>query len=94
MLADEAARDVPAREPTALLVYRDAEHEVRYLELSPLAAAILERLLAGSTLREAVLGGCGVLGHPVDGPVLEGTAALLADLGGRGALLGAAPLDG
>lgn len=88
--ADEAARDVPAREPTALLAYRDAAHEVRYLELSPPAAAIVGRLLAGATLRDAVVGGCGELGHALDGAVLQGTAALLADLGERGALLGAA----
>ncbi len=43
--ADPGARDLPAPEPTALLAYRDAEHEVRYLELTPLAAAVLERLL-------------------------------------------------
>jgi hypothetical protein len=87
--ADLAARDAPPREPTALFVYRDAEHEIRYLELTPLAAAIAGRLLAGGTLRDAVLGGCAELGHPVDAAVLEGAAALLADLGRRGALLGA-----
>ncbi|WP_437731248.1 HvfC family peptide modification chaperone [Sorangium sp. So ce1335] len=87
---DEAARDVPAREPTSLLVYRDAAHEVRFLELTPLAAEILGRLLAGATLRDAVVEGCAALGHPVDGPVLESTAALLGDLAERGALLGAA----
>ncbi|AUX45855.1 hypothetical protein SOCE26_073510 [Sorangium cellulosum] len=87
----EAARDVPAREPVSLLVYRDAEHEVRYLELTPLAAEILGRLLEGETLRDAVVAGCAALGRPVDGPVLESTAAFLSDLAERGALLGASP---
>ncbi|WP_437660023.1 HvfC/BufC N-terminal domain-containing protein [Sorangium sp. So ce1182] len=86
----ESARDVPAREPTRLLVYRDAGHEVRFLELTPLAAEILGRLLAGAALRDAVVEGCAALGRPVDGPVLESTAALLSDLAERGALLGAA----
>ncbi|WP_437827808.1 HvfC family peptide modification chaperone [Sorangium sp. So ce1153] len=86
----ESARDVPAREPTRLLVYRDARHEVRFLELTPLAAEILGRLLAGAALRDAVVEGCAALGRPVDGPVLESTAALLSDLAERGALLGAA----
>ncbi|WP_437753033.1 HvfC family peptide modification chaperone [Sorangium sp. So ce1389] len=86
----ESARDVPAREPTRLLVYRDAGHEVRFLELTPLAAEILGRLLAGAALRDAVVEGCAALGRPVDGPVLESTAALLSDLADRGALLGAA----
>ncbi|WP_437955544.1 putative DNA-binding domain-containing protein [Sorangium sp. So ce119] len=86
----EAARDAPVREPTSLLVYRDAGHVVRFLELTPLAAEILGRLLAGAALRDAVVEGCAALGRPVDGPVLESTAALLSDLAERGALLGAA----
>ncbi|WP_438038505.1 HvfC/BufC N-terminal domain-containing protein [Sorangium sp. So ce128] len=85
---DASARDVPAREPTRLLVYRDAAHDVRFLELTPLAAEILGRLLAGAALGEAVVAGCAALGYPVDGPVLESTAALLSDLAERGALLG------
>lgn len=89
--AREEARDEPAREPTALLAYRDAEHDVRYLELTPAAAAILERLLAGETLRAAVVGGSGALGIPLDAAVLEGTARLLADLAERGVMLGAEP---
>ncbi|AUX25001.1 hypothetical protein SOCEGT47_055420 [Sorangium cellulosum] len=89
--ADEAARDVPAREPVSLLAYRDAEHEVRYLELTPLAAEILGRLLAGEALGEAVVAGCAAQEHPVDGPVLESTAALLGDLAERGVLLGPSP---
>lgn len=88
--ADEAARDEPAREPTALLVYRDAAHDVRYLALTPLAAAILERLLEGATLRDAVVSACAALGHPLDASVLSGAAAVLADLSERGALLGGA----
>jgi hypothetical protein len=88
LLADEDARDVPAREPTALLAYRDAEHEVRYLELTPLAAAILDRLLHGETLRSAVVGASTDLGEPLGPEVLAGTARLLDDLAERGALLG------
>ena len=87
---DEAARDVATREPVALLAYRDREHEVRYLELTPLAAAILERLLRGEPLGAAVVGGAGALGHPVDALVTQSTAALLEDLRARGALVGGA----
>jgi hypothetical protein len=90
LLADEAARDVPTREPVALLAYRDADHEVRYLELSPLAAAILDRLLLGETLRSAVVGAAAERGEALGPEVLAGTARLLDDLGQRGALLGAA----
>jgi len=88
--ADERARDVAAPGPVALLVYRDAEHEVRYLELTPLAAAVLERLLGGEALGAAVVGGAGALGHPLSAAVTQSTAALLEDLRARGALLGGA----
>jgi len=87
---DEASRDQPAREATALLVYRDDEHDVRFLELTPLCAAILERLLVGETLRAAVVGGAAALDHPLDGAVTQSTAAVLEDLRARGALLGGA----
>ncbi|MFT3768807.1 MAG: DUF2063 domain-containing protein [Minicystis sp.] len=89
--ADEDARDVPAHEATVLLLYRDAEHEVRVLELTPLAAAILDRLLGGEPLGAAVVGAATAAGHAVDGAVTQSTAILLEDLRARGALLGGAP---
>ncbi len=82
------ARDVPERTPTALLVYRDAEQEARFLELTPLAAAILERLLQGKPLGEAVTGACEAAAVAVDPAVTGSTAALLGDLLERGAILG------
>jgi hypothetical protein len=88
--ADEGARDVPAREPTTLFVYRDADHGVRYLALTPLAAAILSRLLDGATLQASLVEACAALGHPLDGAVLESAAALLGDLAERGVMVGAA----
>ena len=75
----------PEERAVAILVYRDAEHRSRFLELTPLAAAILERLFEGETLASAMRNACAVL----DQEVLEGTARLLADLGERGVLLGA-----
>jgi hypothetical protein len=52
--ADEACRTPPDERAVSLLVYRSPEHEVRYLELTPLARGILERLLAGDSLGGAV----------------------------------------
>lgn len=89
--ADLDARDEPAPVKTALLVYRDSQYEIRYLELTPLAATILDHLMAEETLRSAVLRACAEHTNPVDGAVLEGTARLLSDLGERGVLLGGAP---
>jgi hypothetical protein len=83
-------RSEPVRADTRLLVYRSAEHEVRYLELSPLAHAILNRLLRGRTLRQALREACEDGDVALDRSVLEGSARLLSDLAERGVLLGAA----
>lgn len=91
---DDAARDAPPARPTALLAYRDREHEVRFLELSPLAAEIVERLGGPCPLGEAIRSACSALEHVLDGSVVEGIATLLADLGERGVLLGAETAGG
>jgi hypothetical protein len=80
--------DVPVREPTALLAYRDPEDEVRFLELTPLAAEILERLICGDALGAAVRDACASLASPLDAAVTTNTAALLTDLAHRGAIRG------
>ncbi len=87
---DPADKTPPERGRTALFVYRDAEHDVRYLELTPVAAALLDRLRGGASLKDALLGACSETAtEPAS--VLDGTARLLADLAARGVLLGAAP---
>ena len=86
---DETDRSEPPAEPTALFVYRSPEHDVRYLSLTPLAADIVERLMAGETLRKAVLAATERRGVTPSPSVLEGTARVLADLAERGALFGA-----
>jgi hypothetical protein len=86
--ADVSNRALPQKRPTTLLGYRDAEHEVRHLELSPLACAIVERLLDQRTLSNAVAEGCAALGVAADPGVLDGLSRVLADLGKRGVLLG------
>jgi uncharacterized protein len=86
--ADGADLSSPAARDVRLLVFRDEEHAVRWLDLTPLAAAILERLLGGEPLGAAVTGACAAAGvAPPD--VLPGVARLLADLGSRGVVLGA-----
>ena len=83
------SEEPPEQRPVHLLVYRDAEHVVRYLELTPLASEILERLFAGSPLARAMVDACAASDHPMNDAVLGGAARLLADLGERGVLLGA-----
>lgn len=89
---DEEDRSEPLRAPTALAVYRDASHEVRYLELSPLAASMLEALMSGEALGAAVTRACAEHSVPVDPAVLEGASRLLGELSERGCLLGVDPL--
>jgi hypothetical protein len=87
--SDPDDRSAPERSPVALFVYRSPENEVRYLELTPLAALILEALIAGETLRIAFERAARELGVTLDEGVLEGAASVLADLSERGAILGA-----
>jgi hypothetical protein len=79
----------PEERAVHLLVYRDDKHQTRILDLTPLAAAILEHLFAGRPLAKAMVEACESSGHPLDNSVLAGAARLLADLGERGVLLGA-----
>jgi hypothetical protein len=81
----------PAERDVALLAYRDDEHDVRFLELTALAAAIVERLVAGDLLGHAVERACSDRLVATTSEVLTETARLLANLGERGVLLGAAP---
>jgi hypothetical protein len=86
--ADETATEVPTRRAVRLLAYRDAAHVVRWLELSPLAAAIVDRLLEGDPLAPAVGRACA--DHDTaPAAVAADVARLLADLAERGLLLGA-----
>ena len=81
----------PAHEATAILAYRDRESlRVRLLELTPRAAAVCARLLAGATLQAALAGACEELGEALDDEFLAAMASFFADLGERGVLLGAA----
>jgi len=89
LMDDVDDRTEPERRETSLLVYRSPEHEVRYLELSKLAAKILERLIDGQALGHAIERACALEGVALDASVTESTARLLADLAERGALLGA-----
>jgi hypothetical protein len=87
--AGEEDRSVPDARPVTLLVYRDDAHAARFLELSPLAGAIVEHLVAGEPMGAAVGAACAALEHTLDDAILADTARLLADLGERGVLLGA-----
>jgi hypothetical protein len=75
----------PTRREVHLLGYRDPSHAPRWLELSPLAAAIVERLLRGEPLGAAVTVACTDRGASIDTVEL---ARMLSDFASRGILLG------
>ena len=81
--------EVIERRDVTILVYRDAEHRTRFLELTMLAGLIVERLFAGDALGPAMVSACQTGGFVLEESVLAGAARLLADLGERGVLLGA-----
>jgi hypothetical protein len=84
----------PAERMVTLVAYRDDEHEVRFIELTPVAAAIVERLIAGDALGVAIASACADRAVARTAALLAETARLLADLGDRGVLLGAGPPTG
>jgi hypothetical protein len=86
--ADETATEPPAAREVTLLGYRDAAHEVRWLELTPLAGDVVTALVSGEALGPAVERACASQGI-APAAVLADVAKLLADLGERGVLLGA-----
>jgi hypothetical protein len=89
-LADDATTLEPAL--TTLLVYRDRERDIRYLELSPLAGLVVEHLLARRPLGAAIVEASQALGAAFS---VEESARFFADLADRGVLRGAlVPRDG
>ncbi|MET0793988.1 MAG: putative DNA-binding domain-containing protein [Polyangiaceae bacterium] len=86
---DEESRQLPEAAEIDLLVYRSPEHEVRYLELGPFAAALLAGLLERRlSLATALQGAAASVALPLDDELLSRAVRLLADLAERGALLG------
>jgi hypothetical protein len=86
---DETSVALPERAAISLLVYRSPEHEVRYLELGPFAAALLSGLLGRHlSLRAALTEAAQQVELALDDELLSRAARLLAELAERGALLG------
>jgi hypothetical protein len=87
----ESDRSEPAARDVSLLVYRSPEHDVRYLELTPLAHGIVQRLLEQQALGQSIQGAAVAADAPLTEAVLEGAARLLADLAERGVVRGPKP---
>lgn len=85
---DEEDRSEPALGDWWILGYRDAEDEVRFLELTPLAAAVVDKLMQGQCLGDAAKSGCASAGVALDDGALATIAVLLDDLEERGVFIG------
>jgi hypothetical protein len=83
----------PPPAPTHLVVYRDREDTVRFLEVNPVTARLLELLALepAPSGRAAIAQIATELGHPDPGRVLEAGQATLEALRARGVVLGSRP---
>ena len=80
----------PGEQPTYLLVYRDADDEVGFLELNPVSARLFAMLQEGdvSSGRQALERIAGELQHPDPDAVVRGGLAILAEWRRRDIVLG------
>lgn len=87
--------DEPPSGKTYLVVYRDRDDEVRFLELNPVSARLLSLLKedAGLTGLECLETIAGELGHADPAKVIRAGRKVLDDLRQRDVLLGTRPQD-
>ena len=81
-------RSAPAQ-PSFLLVFRDADFDVRFIELNPVSARLLDLLQSGTLCAEEALEIIAQeLKHPNPRVVIQGGLEILRDLHAQGAVLG------
>jgi uncharacterized protein len=82
--------DAAPATPTYLLVYRDPDDRVRFMELNAMSYALLERLRIrpDQTARAVLIALAESCGHPDAAQVVRSGAALLQDLRTRAVVVG------
>lgn len=79
----------PLAQPVNLLVFRNAAHDVRFIELNPVTARLLGILQAEAlTGRQALEKIAAELAHPDPEAIVAFGSAILVDLQNQGAILG------
>jgi len=80
----------PSDSPTHLVIYRDGDGRIGFLEVNAVTARLIEMLVEGDVEsgRAALLKIAEELDHPRPDTVVEGGLAILEDLRRRGAILG------
>ena len=83
----------PPEQPTYLMVYRDRDDQVGFLEMNPVTARLVELLGAeASATGRAILAGIAAeLGHPRPEVVIAGGLDILRDLRSRDIVVGTRP---
>lgn len=83
----------PPGEATHLLVWRQRDYTVRFMQLNPVSALLVQRLQAdqGHTGSELLAGIAAEIGHPQPDIVLKGGAELLLELRDKQIILGTRP---
>lgn len=82
--------DQAPAEPTHLLVYRNHEDQVKFMQLNSISLLLLQRIQedSGQNGRELLQRIAADIGHPEPGVVIEAGAQLMEDFRTRGILLG------
>jgi hypothetical protein len=83
--------DAPVEDQPIVIAYRGRDDQPKFVDIKPRSAHMLELLLAGKSLRDALFGACAALNETLDDQILGATALTLADLLDRQVLLGRTP---
>ena len=77
----------PSAQPNFLLVYRNADDQVKFIELNPVSARLLELLETGMTGEQAAADIAEALQHPNADVVNDGARQMINDWLERGILV-------
>lgn len=86
-ISRETQPQQPADTPVCLLVQRNQDDDIKFIELNPVSAHLMERLSQGLTGYQAVDEIIGALQHPNPAVVSDGARQMIADWLRRGILL-------
>ena len=88
-ISPETIPQAPLENPVQLLVYRDAEDKVKFIELNQMTAALIEDLQDGQlTPRQALIGIASVMEFDDLDAIVDFGAEVIQDLKSQGVILG------
>ena len=89
-ISAECLPEQPGEQPTYLVVYRNAEDEVHFLDINPVTAQLLQLITEDSNLtcKQMLTNIARQLNHPNPDVVIQGGLQILHDLKTRGVIIG------